>query len=561
MIGPAKGEELTLTNTDPNATVAIFFDGTDNNMYNTDEGQKYNKIKNESLTQSSLQEDVEELEDKVRMLFGDSYENDYSNVARLFKNYRDDKYPNHYRIYIDGIGTLRFHGDDIIDGTGLGSGKHGIKERAKDACKEIVNTLAPKNSKTKIVDVLTIDVFGFSRGAAAARHFVYEITSSYVDKKPAQIPAFGSTPAIGTQQIKYDAINPSQQSIGLKNYGYLSECCGTRLIINKIVIRFAGLFDTVASYSEKIIWNTFTQTDPKDAPKPFTDDVKELNLNVIENKALRIVHLTSGDEHRANFPLTNIKTAKANGRGIELVFPGVHSDVGGSYQDKADEEMERLMQISIKEGSSEEIAEASKKLNTIKDMLIQQGWYQADELHIHKKLGGDNLFYYQRCLHAKRKALRNTYSFIPLHIMCKFAVEYDKKNPLPFDLDDLERKSYPVSNDPLLVRIKDRLVKYAFQNGDPIELISTQRREIVEDEPTPTNSSIQYSLQDKTFVQQQALSPLELLPQGDDGDLLSLRRSYLHWSANFDRAKLRVIPNYPRIIDNDGNTQRLILEG
>lgn len=571
MIGPAEGEELTLTNTNPNPTIAIFFDGTGDNMYNTDEHDTYAKLESKQAAGKTLTLGEENTLTKnvYKKNTGDksSYENSYSNVARLFKNYDTKKYPNHNSIYIDGIGTLKLHGDDIMDGTGLGRFQHGIIERVKDACKLVVDALSTNtkgSSNTQIIDTLTIDVFGFSRGAAAARHFVYEITSKYLDEKLAQTPAFGTTNSMSQQQIKYDAISPSHPTIEMEKYGYLGKCCSdNKITINNLVIRFAGLFDTVASYSEKIIWNAFTQTDPKDTPQQFTDDVKELNLNKIGTQALRIIHLTAANELRANFPLSNIKSAGA--KGTELVLPGVHSDIGGSYQDKADEEMERLMQITIKDGDPKEIAEANKKLNSIKDNLIQQGWYQADELYIHKKFGGDNLLYYQRCLHAIRKALRNTYSFIPLHIMCQFAIEYNKKSPIPFDLDALTKSDSKttISNDPLLGRIKDRLVNYAFENGNPIELTSKQRRETIENEPTSPNPSTQYSLQDKTFVQQPQASPLELFPQGNDGDLLSLRHSYLHWSANYDRAGwvLRIIPNYPRIIDNDGNTKRRILEG
>lgn len=41
------------------------------------------------------------------------------------------------------------------------------------------------------------------------------------------------------------------------------------------------------------------------------------------------VHLTAEDEHRKKFPLTNIASAGSESK--ELTLPGVHSDIGGGY--------------------------------------------------------------------------------------------------------------------------------------------------------------------------------------------------------------------------------------
>ena len=57
------------------------------------------------------------------------------------------------------------------------------------------------------------------------------------------------------------------------------------------------------------------------------NDIKELGLNSI-SKAEHILHITAGDEHRKNFSLSRIIRKKNH---IELNFPGVHCDVGGSY--------------------------------------------------------------------------------------------------------------------------------------------------------------------------------------------------------------------------------------
>jgi len=556
-IGPAGGEVRVKTNTNQSITMAIFFDGTGNNMYNTDERNEYNKIDDKYFWQRTDKEKQALNKNVYQANTGadSSYENSYSNVARLFKNYKDDKYPHHYKIYIEGIGTLKKHEDDIMDGTGLGRNEHGITGRVKDACKQVAKVLDGLNFKngSRIVETLTVDVFGFSRGAATARHFIYEITSEYYKVVADKIPYSGidkvRVNSISTQLDNYKSTDPSKDtSLKKIKHGYLGECCLSNDVqINRIVIRFAGLFETVASYSKDIIWSIITETDPKETPKQFTDDTNELHLAAIA-KARRVIHLTAEDEHRANFPLTNIKSAGT--RGTELVFPGVHSDVGGCYEDNKDEEVERLMQITIANGNGEE---ANQKLETEKKRLIQQGWYNYEELSTNIKYGGD-LLALQHCLQGTRKMLRNTYSFIPLHIMCQFAVEFDKtNNPIPFDLDALTKSDSKtaISNDPLLVRIKERLKNYAFKNGAPIKLISTEQRKLVE-----ATSIKQYDV-DNTFVKTRPhIVPLSQ----DDEDLLWLRHKYLHWSAKYDRASARIIPNYPRI-DKDGYIKRLVLPG
>jgi hypothetical protein len=385
MIGPAKGEELTLTNSNPSATIAIFFDGTGNNMYNTDEHNAHEKlIANRPVVDSSTRFtdlDVKDISDgdKYQSALNknvyekntdhdtSSYENAYSNVVWLFKNYDYKKYPNHFRLYIEGIGTVKLQKDDILDGIALGRNEHGIPARVADACKYVADTLAGldfSNGK-KIVEMLTIDLFGFSRGSAAARHFVYEI---YRDP-------FSAVPK---DTYYVDKMGNQTQFAEFPFRGYLGAYCKKNNIqINNINVRFVGLFDCVASYSKDIIASAIFDAHPETTPDAFQNDTRELNLDFIGTTAKRVVHLTAGDEHRANFPLTDTRSVGANsidpnGSGskrTELVLPGVHSDVGGCYEDKKDEKIERLIQMdaTIEDAVKEFFLDKFKRKNT--------GWY------------------------------------------------------------------------------------------------------------------------------------------------------------------------------------------
>jgi hypothetical protein len=142
--------------------------------------------------------------------------------------------------------------------------------------------------------------------------------------------------------------------------------------------------------------------DPK-----FDNDVQELNLNSVNLYAKKLIHLTATDEHRKNFALTHINHSPD--QRIELAFPGVHSDIGGSYVDKAGEDIV-IMQANW---NGEEAFEKEKY------KLYEQGWYTKSDIFTMSRTK----------LIGTRNHLSNKYSFIPLHIMYKFANDY-KKNEI-----------------------------------------------------------------------------------------------------------------------------------
>ena len=140
-------------------TLGMFFDGTLNNKTNTIERREKTdayKKKGGNPTDNN------------------SYNNDWSNVARLWDNY--DK---NFGVYIEGIGTEDKEKDSML-GYAFGTGSTGIRGKVRKGCEEIVKKVKNiKNAKkADKIAVLTFDVFGFSRGAAAARNFVHEIGKS-----------------------------------------------------------------------------------------------------------------------------------------------------------------------------------------------------------------------------------------------------------------------------------------------------------------------------------------------------------------------------------------------
>ena len=139
-------------------------------------------------------------------------------------------------------------------------------------------------------------VYGFSRGAAAARTFVNWLSELLPEpeegqEKPEQCLAVG----------------------GLKI---------------PLSVEFLGLLDTVASVGVAHI------APVADGHMGWADGTQELPAEKIYGGLIkRCIHLVSSHEQRLCFPLDSIR--RADGRypanSVEVVYPGVHSDLGGGY--------------------------------------------------------------------------------------------------------------------------------------------------------------------------------------------------------------------------------------
>ncbi|MBW6392024.1 DUF2235 domain-containing protein [Halomonas sp. Y3S6] len=253
--------------------IGVFFDGTGNNMYND-----------------------RQLPDR-----------DITNVAKLHGLYRDDE--EHYPVYIQGVGTITGReGEDgfvapedaIGMGTGIGpEGGHARIEQALNEVREILEA-NPRDS------LVTFDVFGFSRGAALARHFV-----NLIHRWPEtlMVPDFGlgEAAAVTVPDFRIGEYRPPLRLI---------EAFPPSPIPFPQV-RFVGLFDTVGSF----YW-------------PGNAENLDFDLYIASGSAARVVQLTAYHEIRRNFPLSSIADAQGNhpGNFAEIALPGVHSDVGGGYE-------------------------------------------------------------------------------------------------------------------------------------------------------------------------------------------------------------------------------------
>lgn len=401
-------------------TIGMFFDGTGNNRFN---------VGNTAHEEGS-------------------YENDHSNVSRSWKyytgSYNGTQVANDFNYYVQGIGTTKDEEDSGI-GFGLGTGETGIKKRVKLAAFKIVDPIIERieNQNIKTVEII-FDIFGFSRGAAAARHFVYKNSTPTKNYYSPPVKNHDGRIPLPKPIINYN--NEIEVFLNAKMQRFEHNKIET-----KIRWRFAGLYETVSSYGE---FDT-----------NFEDDVQELGLMNLD-KVEGVFHIVAADEYRDKFSITPIVKPKRPNK-IEpfkigtpgsdfyretIVIPGVHSDIGGGYKSS---EPENTILYKSKRFTSEysQIAKKEhKKIVRMKDWFIDQGWFNKrakkdktlnNHIYIQHKQLSPNQYIYE--LIGSRTNIVNTYSYIPLRIMTEKAVSCN----VPFDLKGIE-KDYSFSGKKVL---------------------------------------------------------------------------------------------------------------
>lgn len=437
-----------------------------------------------------------------------SFSNDYTNVARMW-NYCEK---GSYRIYVEGMGTDKL-ARDSQDGFAFGAGFTGIRARVRNACEQIAEKIQEKkkNNRIAVVTKITIDVFGFSRGAAAARNFVHEINlkASYSaeeknipDGYDMQLSRSGDDV---NQEQKYrkatvDADNMEVDTSVLENETFLPTRghLGYSLLKNKsmtpsklldiqVIVRFIGLYDTVSSYYEdgklgkyddygNLKEGGFGKLINEGISTNFNNNVEPMKLNVLGNFQ-KIVHFTAKNEHRRNFSLTRIN--QVADRAIEKNFPGVHCDIGGAYEsekENVDEIGTTYKDAGYKSSFLDYqfplIAPLVHKtgLRALKQDLVKQYWFQEGQLDINWQMGWIPPVTTYRKLTGTR-FVKKEYSYLPLHFM----EEYAQSTPMePFIIKSLVKK-YPVND--FLEKIKTHLHHYAFGDGKEWEFISDDELE------------------------------------------------------------------------------------
>jgi hypothetical protein len=158
---------------------------------------------------------------------------------------------------------------------------------------------------------LAFDVFGFSRGAALARHFINVLVQEGLpDYRRAR------NAPLGRSHLNVAGKHPPNL-LGGTHYSTYSENNDGYHRDNQrsSSVRFVGLFDTVGSFY---------------LPGDNSNGGFQLHLN--SKDVGRAFQVCAHHEYRINFPLSSLKTKeKLPANFYEEVFPGAHTDIGGGY--------------------------------------------------------------------------------------------------------------------------------------------------------------------------------------------------------------------------------------
>lgn len=277
----------------------LFFDGTGNNRVNSQIGADCR-----AMMEVNAHKHIVECSGRHTDP-NSSYSNDLSNIARLVALYRHQYVARndgqglkaYWPVYISGAGTTSGAGDSLWPGQSFGRGTTGVTAKAEHAIKKLGSRLKAftLDNPGCVIEALELDIFGFSRGAASARHFINEVL------KQAQ---GALEPVLASRKVPLSA-----------DFGWES---------GSVRLKVIGLFDTVAAIgSFRDFYNA------RDSAS------NRVNLYLPPGCAQQVLHLVARDESRRNFALNSIVPDWSR----EIVLPGAHADIGGGYHPQMEEKL------------------------------------------------------------------------------------------------------------------------------------------------------------------------------------------------------------------------------
>jgi len=329
--------------------LGMFFDGTTNNTYSAEWGKKilddyssdwvdkFHRQRSkdpQEFTDDLFEFPSEDIRHGFDNVVTGSAANEITNVEKLKLLYMyDEIVDNTYleRIYVTGIGT----GNEIdvskpaeepmlrgvLMGQAFGIGPYGITNKVTTAIESIGSNLESylykANNYSNVsydgIGKFEFDVFGFSRGSAAARHFINLVLDGENGEFSTHIQKVCADEGIH--------LDPEFKWIETER--------------DKLIVKFVGLFDTVAS----VLDMTEGDWDINNA------DTGAARLWLDPAGVEKAVHFTAhkNTEYRKNFCSNklNLDGLTYSNQFEEHALPGAHSDLGGgyhsisSYQDKS----------------------------------------------------------------------------------------------------------------------------------------------------------------------------------------------------------------------------------
>ena len=496
--------------------IGMFFDGTGNNRFNS-ESLYYTKVKgnndriksSEIPTQLSFTLTPEKIKEKdiskINISNRDSYWNPYSNIVKLHDLYKEKSETdlrtkkNKYTLkqYVEGIGTEKYK-EDSVGGSSVGRGDTGIIAKVERGIKDLVKEKIAPLPKDKKIYKIVFDVFGFSRGAAAARHFCNEVKKPayYVTRtKRDPYDKYDRNARILTDEkdlVKHAGgiLGAELNKIGLKPY---------EETYNNIEIRFLGLFDTVVSdlvVKENLGYIAALFTTKPWIPILEQERLEDIKTNISGLGIKKVFQIRANDEWRANFAYTPTE------EGYTLHMLGAHSDIGGGYA-----ELDKYTSILGFFDATKGDEEMFKQQEKVRKYFIDGDYCKENEIWFEKNYEHTSGFSIESSptetttIYKKKisdhyilktsRYISNKYSLVPMYVMLQKAIDYgvpfyknyDEATPKPpyrfeYEIPDTEefkmlreylkemlevikdesKKSYSLSSTEMFKHIRNRYV-------------------------------------------------------------------------------------------------------
>jgi hypothetical protein len=262
-------------------------------------------------------------------LEADSPGGELSNVAKMYlAHQRDQPELGIYRFYIPGIGT-RFEevGDPGGTTRGLGFGDKG-QDRLDWAFQKFDETLrhhvALAQNPTNKISMIRISAFGFSRGATLARAFARDFQRRCTKQGAVWVLTEGQYPVrfhflgvwdtVASVGVPMSANNtPGAQSLGWMGV--------QRAMRNR----------NMTSNGVRVL--AFGQPGADPAPGPADGHGAWADGLDVVDMVEKCIHMVAAHEIRNSFPLDSARRNNRYPDNVqEMVYPGVHSDLGGGYR-------------------------------------------------------------------------------------------------------------------------------------------------------------------------------------------------------------------------------------
>lgn len=427
--------------------VGFFFDGTGDNDANVARGAqcRANQLGYDAADEHALLDYCP----PHQMDPMSSYARERTNISRLYDLYNDDvtktltnsEQRAELRIYIEGVGTQTDQPDQQFPDMALGDGDTGVIAKVEGGADRFSKTLTAffDLNPLKQINTIEIDVFGFSRGAAAARHFINDLRK-------------------GGSSLLAQALQKGKVPLA-DNFSWRFG--------QDMQVTLLGLFDTVAAVGG--LSDGWDVNDDKNG---------DLKLHLAADSAKRVIHLVAGDEYRHNFSLNSSQP-----NFTEIVLPGAHGDIGGNYPLIAEEKLflTRPFRDEVDNRLPNEESRAWKQANQAMQSWSQRGlidlaqpngklfidWRQARSTD---NPGRRKVIYTQVKLERR---VRGEYGRIPLRIMHSLAQEagvpftlldeFDPETAIPQQLQIIANKllAYAQGKAPLNLALEEQDLLYA----------------------------------------------------------------------------------------------------